>query len=437
MKPINKVLSVFILLALLTMSVTSSAMAFDGRSGENVVIKADEVIEDDVYVGATTFTLEGTIKGDLIVTGETIVINGTVEGDLFAMGQSVVINGTVTDDVRIAGAGLQLGEEASIGGDLLGGAASMETKKGSVVAGDFLYGGAQALLAGDVAGDALFGAGAVELRGIISGNVIAEVADAEKAGAPPSSYMWQTGISVPSVEPGFTIGENATIGGNLTYTQTKDIEIPTDAVDGKITRKEPVADTDIQFTEPTVAQKAATWSLDLLRSIVTLSLFGLLLGWLAPKFMKSVMEKLQAAPAASLGWGVISYAAFFFTLLVILTVMVIGAVILGVLTLGGMSGTIIWVGILAIFALIVGFVLVTAFLTKILVAWQGGKWIIGRFNPSLAEHKVWPLLVGVVTVALVVALPFVGWIFGLAVIFLGLGGLWMWGRDLWLARKTA
>ena len=423
MKPINKVFSVFILFALLTMSVTSNAMAFDGRSGENVVIEADEVIEDDVYVGATSFTLEGTIKGDLIVSGETIVINGTVEGDLFAMGQSVTINGTVMDDVRIAGAGLQLGENANIGGDVLGGSASMETKKGSVVGGDFLYGGAQALLAGDVTGNAMFGAGALELRGAIGGNVTAEVGSAEDAGAPPSSYMWQTGISVPSVEPGFTIGEDAKIGGSLTYTQTKDIEIPADVVSGKVTRKEPVADVNMEYTPPTAAEKAATWSFDLLRSIVTLVLFGLLLGWLAPKFTQSVMGKIQAAPAASLGWGVISYAAFFFALLVIFTMMIIGGVIFGALTLGGVSGTIVWLGILSIFALIFGFVLVTAFFTKIAVAWLGGKWIMGRINPALAEHKVWPLLVGVVIVALIVALPFIGWIIGLLVMLHGLGAL--------------
>jgi hypothetical protein len=96
----------------------------------------------------------------------------------------------------------------------------------------------------------------------------------------------------------------------------------------------------------------------------------------------------------------------------------------------------VWLGILSIFALIVGFVLVTSFLTKIVVAWLSGKWIISRFNPTLAKHKVWPLVLGVIIVALVVAIPFVGWIFGLIVMFLGLGALWLWGRDLWQARKT-
>ena len=125
MKPINKIFAVFSLLALFTMTITSSALAFDGRGGETVTIGADEIVEDDVYVGATNFTLEGTIKGDLFVSGETIVINGTVEGDLFAMGQSIVINGTVTDDVRIAGAGLQTAAIEAVSKRIAGTAAGL------------------------------------------------------------------------------------------------------------------------------------------------------------------------------------------------------------------------------------------------------------------------------------------------------------------------
>ena len=37
-------------------------LAFESRGGENVVIAAGEVIEDDLYVMAGTFTLDGTIE---------------------------------------------------------------------------------------------------------------------------------------------------------------------------------------------------------------------------------------------------------------------------------------------------------------------------------------------------------------------------------------
>ncbi|NOH03260.1 MAG: hypothetical protein HND47_15515 [Chloroflexi bacterium] len=109
MRTIRKYLAVFSIFALLALTIATPALAFEGREGDVVVIEADEVIDDDLYVSANEFTLEGTVKGDLFVAGNVITINGTVEGDLFAGGNSVIINGTVMDDVRIGGAALKLG----------------------------------------------------------------------------------------------------------------------------------------------------------------------------------------------------------------------------------------------------------------------------------------------------------------------------------------
>lgn len=438
MKTTQKIVSVLTLLALLSLTVATPVLAFDGRSGQKVVIKADEVVNDDLYVTANEFVLDGIVKGDVIVFGTMITINGTVEGDLIAAGQTVVINGTVTDDARIAGAALQINQDASVGSDVVSAGASLETKEGSKIDGELVYAGAQGLLAGNVAGDAQIATGALALNGEFGGDVKAEVGEPNTGGNPsPSMYMPQTGVSIPTVPAGLTIAKGARINGNLEYTQSKDIEFPSGSILGKVVRNQPVAGSEAIKVKPTPAQKAINWSLDLMRSTVTLLLFGLLLGWLVPTFIKGLMEKLQGKPAESLGWGVVAYAAFFFVILLLVIVMIIGGVIFGALTLRGISGTIIWVGLLAIFELILGFVLVTSFLTKILVGWLSGKWIINRINPALVDHTLWPLLLGVFVVALAVALPFIGWLFGLVVMLLGLGALWIWGRDLWQSRKIA
>jgi len=437
MKTIYKIISIFMLFALMTLALATPALAFDDRSGDVVEIKADEVIEDDLYVGANKFTLDGVVKGDLVVFGETITINGTVEGDLIAAGQTIIINGKVSDDARIAGAALKLGKSAFIGGDVVAGSASLEAENGSVVEGDVAVGAGQALLEGKIGDDVLAGTGSLELNGEIGGDVKAEVGDPEEGAPPMSMFMPQAQIDFPSVKPGFNVGEDAKIEGNLEYTQTMDVKIPSGVVAGKVTRNAPVVNPEEVVVPPTPAEKALTWTLDLLRTIVTWIAFGLLLGWLLPLFMKSLMDKVQSQPAASLGWGLVSYAAFFFALFILLTVIILGGILFGVLTLGGMSGTIVWVGILALFALVIGFVLVTAFLTKIVVAWLGGKLILSRIKPELAEHKFLPLAIGVVIVDVLVALPFIGWLFGLLITFIGLGALWIWGRDAWQARKVA
>lgn len=441
MKNMLKPLSFFLLIALVALALATPVQAFDGRAGDVVVIAADEVIDDDVYISAGEFTLEGTIKGDLVVAGGTIIINGSVGGDLIAAGQSIIINGSVADDARIAGAVLYVGEKATIGGDLVSAGASLETQDGSKVDEDLVVGAAQALLAGDVGEDALIGTGALDLRGEFGGNVKAEVGDPDHdtggGGPSMSNFIPDAPVKIPNVLPGLNIAKDAKIKGNFEYTQFQDINIPANVVGGKITRKEPVVDPHEEKVQLTPAQSAANWVFDLLRRMVTLIALGLLLGWLVPSFVNALMEKVQSKPVPSLGWGFVSYAAFFFVIFVLIALMVVGGLFFGALTLGGLSGTIIWVGILAIFALAVGFVLATAFLTKIVVARLGGKLLLQRVKPEMADNKYLPLIVGVVILAFLMAIPFIGWVFSLLAVLAGLGALWMWGSEIWQARKQS
>ncbi len=126
----------------------------------------------------------------------------------------------------------------------------------------------------------------------------------------------------------------------------------------------------------------------------------------------------------------VSWAAFFFAILLLIVAMVIGAIFFGVLTLGSLSGTIIFFGLLAMFILIFGFVLASSFVAQIVVSALGGKLILEKLSPSLADHKFWPLLLGVVLFALLGAIPVLGGLIQIVVGLIGLGALWMYGRDL-------
>jgi hypothetical protein len=233
------------------------------------------------------------------------------------------------------------------------------------------------------------------------------------------------------------VADNAQIGGDLEYTSTYDLDIPAGAVTGQVTREEPQVSQGQVQAAPTPAQRTAQWALDLLRTIVTLVLFGLLLGWLAPLFLNAAATRIQAQTWPSLGWGAIAWAAFFFVLLLIVVVTIAGGIIFGVLTLGGISGTIIWLGILSLLALVVLFVLATAYLSKIIVGTAVGRWILNRTNSTLAAHRFWPMVLGVTLIAIVIALfrfpllplGFFGWLLNFVVVLFGLGALWLWGRE--------
>jgi len=444
MKNTRKFLSVFVLATLLAVTFSTPAYAFDGRGGDKVVIEAGEVVNDDLYVGAQEFVLDGTVNGDLIVFGQTVTINGKVDGDLMTAAQTVAVNGEVTGSIRMAGSILFVGDQASIGGDIVGAGYSFEGRQGSTVGQDLVFAGGQILLAGDVERNVQVATGGFDLRGNVGGDVNAEVGDADQgnAGPPPTLFMPHSTIAAPNVRPGLTVDSSATVAGNLKYTQSKDVTIPAGVVSGKVTRTESTKNTTVP-REETVEQKITKWGLNFVRTSITLILIGLLLLWLFPFFVRGLSDQLQAKPLPSLGWGAVAWAAFFFALLVIITVTIIGGILFGVLTLGQLTGAVVWLGILTLFGLIVSFVLVTTFVAKVVFGLALGKWIFQRANSPLAEHRYWPMIVGVLLTVVVTALlsfplipGFLAWLVNLAIVLLGLGALWMWSRERMLKKAV-
>ena len=152
---------------------------------------------------------------------------------------------------------------------------------------------------------------------------------------------------------------------------------------------------------------------------------------------------MSGRPWPSLGWGVVAYAGFFFLVLLTLFVMILGAILFGVLTLSGLSATIVWGGLLVLFALILGFVLATSFVAKIVFGMTLGKWMLTQAHSPLAEHRYWPMVIGVLITVVVLALltfplipGFLGGLLNFAIVLFGLGTMWLWLRPR-LQRKAA
>jgi hypothetical protein len=255
-------------------------------------------------------------------------------------------------------------------------------------------------------------------------------------------FMPQSTLKAPNVKPGLTIGSSATVAGNLKYSQSKEVTIPAGVVSGKVTRTEPRSDTTAPRAE-TAAQKITKWGLNFIRNSITLVLIGLLLLGLFPFFVRGLSEQLQSKPLPSLGWGVVAWAAFFFVLLVIVAITTIAGIFFGVLTLGQLTGTVVWLGILTLFGLIVGFILVTTFVAKVVFGVALGKWIFAQVHSPLADHRYWPMVLGVLITLMVITLlsfPLIpvgfGWLLNFAIVLLGLGALWLWSRERML-RKVA
>lgn len=422
-------------LALLTISlVVPTARAFEGRGGDVVIIKADEVIDDDLYVGAGEFTLDGTVKGDLVVFGGSIEINGTVEGDLIAMGQSVVVNGTVEDDARIAGYVLLVGGEVT--DDLIAAGFSLENGSRSNVGGELLFGGYQVLLMGDVAGDVDLSAGAVEIAGSIGGDVKVDVGEVEPTAGMPPGFLFFPGFpTVPSVPSGLTVDEDASIGGNLDYTANLEITIPAGVVAGETTFTQ-VVPQKAEAAARTPAVRAGLWFAGQLRRLTALLLVGALMMWLVPDWTRKIARLVQTRPLPSLGWGVVAIAAFVLVMLVLIIATVLLAIVFGAVTLGALAGWFAVLGGLVVSTAAFGFSLIWAYVTKIAISLLLGQLIFRLFKSPAAEHRWWPMLLGVLIFIIITAIPVLGWLATVATVLLGLGAVWLWGRD-WLRSRKA
>ena len=411
------------LLLLAGLAVASPGWAVETRSGDEVVIGPDEVLDDDLYVTANRVVVDGTIRGDLVAFGQSITVDGTVEGDLIAAGQSVEIGGTVEDDARIAGQTLLLRDGAEVEDDLIAAGYSLENEPDSVVGGTMMYAGYQALLQGTVDEDVNAAANGLELGGDVGGNMDAEV-DGEDSGPPP--FLFASQADAPTVESGLTLTDSAVVGGNLTYESSTEAQIdPQAQIEGEVARSERAAEEEEEDTY-TFADAA----LDNLRSFVSLVLVGLLLVWLAPDGVRRRAAMVLDRPLASLGWGLLGFVAFPVLGVIILLATVLLAIVFGLLSMGGLVGLIVVLGLLAEAVLVLTFWISTNYLAQIIVSFLAGVLLLETVRPGRGTGRVLPLVIGLIVYVILRAIPVLGFIVGLVVVLLGLGALvhWIWRK---------
>jgi hypothetical protein len=388
-----------------------TAVASEVRGGDIVRIKSDEVINDDLILTGSKVIIDGVVKGDVIAFGQSVAVNGTIEGDLMAGAQVVTVDGEVTDDLRAGAMAIVI--NGTVGDEVLAGGFSLESGPESKIGGDLLMGGAQALIDGQLAGDINAGLGGLQIAGQIGGNVEVEV-DEPGPGPSPAVFMASNPNlpPMPSVPTGLTIEEGASIAGDVTYHSTAPAQINEAPVAGEVNFVQ-------QEVQPEEVFNFGSWLWDQIQRLLRLLLVGALLLWLAPVFMGEASQTIQQRLWASLGWGVLTPFIF----LIVLIVLGLISFLVGFPTL--VFGTLVF-----------GYLLVLFYLGAIVVGQFGGRWLLQRFRPDLADNIILATLLGVVILWLVTLIPFVAIIGYLSVLF-GAGALWLVGRERVMGKREA
>lgn len=414
------------------------------------IIEAGETINDDVILGSdTVVVMDGTVNGMLVAGGETVTINGTVNGDAFLFGAKVIISESAVIDGNLF-IGCQSAEvNGKVTGSLAGGSSSMtlenveiarnvyyggysfEALKNSKIGTDLFVGGYQALLHGEIGRDASVSSAAVEVDGTIARNARFDVASASSQGMPVNMYMPDYAEMPASVAPGIRIAPEAVIG-DLTYTSPEEQSsaIQTQP-EGGIVYQTPVPDSE-QTSETINVSRNPFSSVpeplrrvaDMIRNIVSLLILGALVIWKLPKLLKRTVETATDRPWASAGTGllviVIGYAGSLFAAGLILLV----GILLALVTLGSLSSAFMGIGFAALALIMAVFSLLVTFGSKIIAAYLVGDMLMEKVAPQNAQRNIWALVAGVLIYSILRAIPFVGWIFGLAATLVGMGAMW-------------
>ncbi|HEX8916901.1 MAG TPA: hypothetical protein VF898_00220, partial [Chloroflexota bacterium] len=292
------ILAILPIAALFFALLPESATAATTVGGNNVTIRARQVVNDDLYTAGQNVNMNGTVTGNLLAAGGNVNVSGHVGGSVMAAGGTITINGVVHDSVIVLGGDLRI--SGRIGKDVT------------------MLGGTLTLLPGSIAGrDVLTAAGSTVVHGTVSRNLRTTGGTLDlRSGAVIGGDLIYRGTTKPTIPPGVTVLGQVRHEAGGTFFGWSGSGIPWFNIPGYI-----------------------VW----LRGLVGLLALGLLLVWLAPRYTRRTVKNLETRWLASLGWG---FAVLICTPILAALIFVVG------LFIGGW-----WLGVIALFTYLVALVL--------------------------------------------------------------------------------
>lgn len=136
------------------------------EAGNNYHLEPGSTVDDNLYAASDNLSILGTVNGDLLVAGGNINISGPVAGDVAAAGGTININSNIAGDARVAGGNIVVFN--SISGELMAAAGQIDVMSGSSISKDIMIAGGSVSYAGkagqnlDIKGDTVYVNGTVE-----------------------------------------------------------------------------------------------------------------------------------------------------------------------------------------------------------------------------------------------------------------------------------
>ncbi|MFA5400266.1 MAG: polymer-forming cytoskeletal protein [Dehalococcoidia bacterium] len=369
----------------ITFLLTVPAAAADVRQGQILVIPAEEVVNDDLYLFGSGITIDGAVNGDVIAFADHININGPVNGNFNGAANYITVDGNVRDSFRAAASTIYI--DGNIGGDIVAAASQINVTSTGSVGRDFLPAAGTVNVGGPVGKDIRGSAGDLIINSSVGGNVNVECDTLE-------------------LQP------SASIAGDLTYKSKKDaVQAEGARIAGKIDHiipPPPESSTTGQSAGQVAGLAASGIVIFFVILLILIALFkyvaalltGIVFILLAHRHLSALIETLKSKP-----WPCLGYGALFFVLVpiaIVVAFMLIIAIPLGLI------GLAVWV--------------LAVYLASIFIALFIGKWMLRQSADNTAiGPSIGALALGLLVFYIISVIPFIGCLSDLAAVLFGLG----------------
>ncbi len=353
----------------------------------SVMIPKTETVDDDLFIGAESVTIDGNVLGSVFAGTGKYVQSGNIKGDLVLGTGNAMITGSVTGDIYL-GAGDVTLSKVSVGGNIIAGAGNLTIDKDSKIGGSLITGAGDLKNYASVGRSVMAGAGVLLLDGKVGKEV--RVGGGEIA-----------------------LGPNANIAGNFTYALGEEesnlTQDPKAVVSGSTSRYMPPVNAQAEMAKSKEDMRkfgmvaSRGW---LIVSFIGSLLLGFLLLKLFPKTSMGLSTQIKSDILRSLGVGFL-IVIFALPVLLVLSLTVIGLPLAGMLVL---------------------VLCIALHLAKLSASYALGRFIATQFNwNKMGVYAT--AFIGLAVFYILRAVPAIGWITSMLFTWTGLGAIWLYTRS--------
>jgi len=96
---IKYLISFVAVFVLAVVALSGSAQAQESRTGTNVIIAKDQLVDSSLTTSGNTIDIQGNVDGDVFCTGGKVTISGRVNGSVYCAVQSMTVSGRIDGDI--------------------------------------------------------------------------------------------------------------------------------------------------------------------------------------------------------------------------------------------------------------------------------------------------------------------------------------------------